>query len=89
MCRSQVAPGRLLKRIHFERSVMTPKTIDHINGLAEQQGKGGLWFCGAYCLNSIPLQENGVRSALNIAERLNVPCPWETECRDKVYKVCT
>eukprot|EP00750_Incisomonas_marina_P025356 INCI5389.3.p1 GENE.INCI5389.3~~INCI5389.3.p1 ORF type:complete len:550 (-),score=71.46 INCI5389.3:175-1824(-) len=83
----QVKKERLLKRIHFERSIMTPTTINHIRGLDEQQGKGGIWYCGAYALNSIPLQENGVRSAVNIAERLGVECPWGEENRSKAYKV--
>lgn len=43
---TKVGPGRLLKKIYFERSIMTPETKQHIDGLARQQGKGGLWFCG-------------------------------------------
>ena len=35
-----------MKTIQFERSIMTPDTKQHIDGLARQQGKGGLWFCG-------------------------------------------
>jgi hypothetical protein len=43
----------------------------------------------AYALNSVPLQENGVRSALYIADQLGVACPWAHEAaRGKAYQVC-
>lgn len=39
------------------------------------QGKGGLWFCGAY--QRYGFHEDGLWSAVNVARKMGVKIPWE------------
>ena len=72
----QLAAGSVIKTVPFTRPVMTTASEGVMRALAGAQGEGGLYFCGAYALFAIPLQENGVRSAVRVAEMLGSPCPW-------------
>jgi len=58
-------------KITFERPIMTHKSLRAVTGLAKCQGKGGLWFCGAWNACRIPLQESGVQSAVQVVRRLS------------------
>jgi hypothetical protein len=40
--------------------------------LATSQGVGHIWFVGAYARYSMPLLENGVKSAMEVSRRLGV-----------------
>jgi predicted NAD/FAD-binding protein len=71
-----LADGSVIKTVPFTRPVMTTASEGVMRALAGAQGEGGLYFCGAYALFAIPLQENGVRSAVRVAEMLGSPCPW-------------
>ena len=46
---------------------------------SQLQGQGHIWYCGAYTLFQIPLQETGVCSALAVAHGLGVQCPWDSK----------
>ena len=54
----------------FERPVLTLESQEGLDLLAKVNGRGGIWFVGAYSLYSMPLLENGVRSAIRVANRL-------------------
>ncbi|KAH9256346.1 hypothetical protein BASA81_005579 [Batrachochytrium salamandrivorans] len=54
----------------FERPVLTLDSMRDLDHLNSKQGQGGLWFVGAYSLYSMPLLENGVRSAIRVANKL-------------------
>jgi len=56
----------------FERPVVTAASVRAMAALQEAQGDGHVWFVGAYSLNSMPLLENGVKSAMMVARHLGV-----------------
>lgn len=60
----------------FERPTMTPKSVAAIARLQALQGKRNIWFCGSYALQAMPLLENGVSSAIGIANALGVEQSW-------------
>ena len=70
-------PELEMKRIVFERPVVKLSTLNAMKQLEELQGRGGIYFCGAYALRAIPLQENGTGCARLIAEKMGIPCGWE------------
>jgi predicted NAD/FAD-binding protein len=54
----------------FERPIMTMDSMQSLDLLAEINGRDGVWFIGAYSLYSMPLLENGARSAIRVANRM-------------------
>lgn len=74
------------KRITFERPVVTMNTLKGMKKLNDLQGKNGVYFCGAYALRAIPLQENGVACARLIAEKMGIECPWISITKDRIAK---
>ena len=56
----------------FERPVVTAASMRAISRLQEAQGHGHVWFVGAYSRYSMPLLENGVKSAMAVARALGV-----------------
>lgn len=74
------------KRITFERPVVTMNTLQGMKELDALQGNNGIYFCGAYALRAIPLQENGVACARLIAEKMGIACPWAEITRERVQQ---
>ena len=70
-------PSLEMKRIIFERPVVKLDTLEAMKKLKKLQGKGGIYFCGAYALRAIPLQENGTACARMVAEIMGIDCPWK------------
>ena len=60
----------------FERPILNSTSARGIAELSRLQGKGGLFFVGAYSLYSMPLLENGVRSACLVAKELGAAASW-------------
>jgi predicted NAD/FAD-binding protein len=56
----------------FDRPVVTKASVAAMRRLAAYQGRGHVWFVGAYSLYSMPLLENGVKSAMTVARALGV-----------------
>jgi len=50
----------------FERPVVTKASVAAMKVLAASQGRGHVWLVGAYVRHSIPLLENGVKSAIEV-----------------------
>jgi predicted NAD/FAD-binding protein len=73
---TDVDPRLLYKTTTMLRPVVTLKSVDAIQDLDKLQGRGGIWYCGAYAMHAIPLQENGVRSAVRVATALGVQPLW-------------
>jgi len=67
-------PDTVKADYEFERPVVTLESVAAMGELAKVQGKGHVWLVGAYSLNSMPLLENGVKSAIDVAARLGVDC---------------
>ena len=51
---------------------MTPASEASMQQLRRAQGDGHIWFVGAYSRYSMPLLENGVTSAMEVARALHV-----------------
>ena len=49
-------PELEMKRIVFERPVVKLSTLNAMKQLEGLQGRGGIYFCGAYALRAMPLQ---------------------------------
>ena len=64
--------GSVLADYSFERPVVTPASEAGMAQLATSQGVGHIWFVGAYARYSMPLLENGVKSAMEVSRRLGV-----------------
>ena len=56
----------------FERPVVTPASAQTMARLDASQGAGRVWTVGAYSRFSMPLLENGVKSAMEVARALGV-----------------
>lgn len=56
----------------FERPVVTPSSEAAMASLATLQGKGRVWFVGAYSRYTMPLLESGVKSAFEVSRSLGV-----------------
>ena len=86
------SPNLEMKRIVFERPVVKLATLKAMEQLEQMQGRGGIYFCGAYALRAIPLQENGTACARLVGEKMGITCPWThlTEVReDRTRKIET
>jgi len=65
-------PSKLIADFSFERPVVTPASQQCMAALHKSQGQGHVWFVGAYSRYSMPLLENGVKSAMEVARALGV-----------------
>ena len=66
------AKASVIADFAFERPVVTKASVKAMAALQESQGRGHVWFVGAYSLNAMPLLENGVKSAMLVARQLGV-----------------
>lgn len=69
-------PSKLLAKAEFWRPVITHEARKAQARLGELQGRGGIWFTGAYVKEGIPLLEAGCTSGLEVASALGGSCPW-------------
>jgi predicted NAD/FAD-binding protein len=74
-------PSTVLCVSSFDRPVMSPSTVKGISLLNPLQGARGIYFCGSYARVAMPLLENGVHSAMEIAHMLGSPAPWARQDR--------
>ena len=81
-----VDPSSLVRTVHFVRPVLTAGSKAQLEALWRGQGCGGVYYCGAYSLFSVPLQESAVKSAVRVAELLGVECGWAAEACDMVRR---
>jgi len=71
------APGTLLADIHFDHPNFTYEAIRAQNALPGLQGVGGVWYAGAWTRHGF--HEDGLLSAVRVAESLGVRLPWGDE----------
>ncbi len=69
-------PDPALVHGHYQYShpLFDKKAIDAQKRLPSIQGKKNLWFCGAWC--GYGFHEDGLRSGLEVAEKLGSMKPW-------------
>ena len=56
----------------FERPVVTFDSAAAMTKLEATQGRGHVWFVGAYSRFSMPLLENGVKSSLEVTATITI-----------------
>lgn len=58
----------------FYHPVYDPLSVAAQSKISALQGQNNTWFCGAY--NGYGFHEDGLVSAVKVAERMGVPAPW-------------
>jgi len=74
------ASEKVVERIEYQHPVFSQAAIDAQKKLDQIQGIDGLWFCGSYCGNGF--HEDGIKSAVEVANRMGVEAPWQTVVSD-------
>ena len=67
------AKGSVICDYTFERPVVTTASHAALDLLQRAQGRGRVWFVGAYSRYTMPLLENGVKSAMETGARALAP----------------
>ncbi|MGE5167521.1 MAG: dehydrogenase, partial [Deltaproteobacteria bacterium] len=70
---AQIAPQKILKRLHYHHPVYTQASVAAQQRKAEIQGTSRTWFAGAYW--GWGFHEDGMRSAVDVANGLGVRWP--------------
>jgi predicted NAD/FAD-binding protein len=71
-------PTDIISEAWFDRPVLSPNTVAHLDQLASIQGVDNVWYCGSYAHPGIPLLESAVSSGLEVASRLaGVALPFD------------
>ena len=65
---TEPAPDALIKTVYFRRAVHTRKSEGHQKAIADLQGKGGVYYAGAYCVFGMGLLEQAATSGRRVAE---------------------
>jgi len=71
----QPDPGKVLATFDYAHPIFDGPAIAAQQRLAQIQGEGGIWLAGAW--GSYGFHEDGLRSALNVANGLGVQAPWQ------------
>ncbi len=73
---ADAAPKNLHHEVTYEHPHFNQKAISAQKSLAHIQGRGGIFYCGAW--TRYGFHEDGILSAVRLAETLQVPVPWIT-----------
>lgn len=71
------AEGSVLQRIDFDHPLFSADAIAAQKRIPEIQGAGGVWFAGAW--QRYGFHEDGLLSAVRVAEALGATLPWGDE----------
>ena len=74
---AEPAEGTVIAEFDYAHPVFDLRAGDAQSRLREIQGRRGLYFCGAW--TGYGFHEDGLRSALAVAERLGIASPWARE----------
>ena len=71
------APPTVLQSASLQRAVVSNQTPELWSQLAElhEEPSRRIWFAGSYAVEGLPLLETGVRSAKQIAQRIQRTAP--------------
>jgi uncharacterized protein len=70
------APEHVLARFEYAHPVMDQSTVRAQQQLSQIQGKGGIWYAGAW--TGYGFHEDGLKSALRVATAFDVAPAWTT-----------
>lgn len=75
---TEIKQQDILASVHFDRPLISFEALDHIDAIkaSMEAEHNRIWFCGSYLGGGIPLLEAGVRSSLQVANKLGVKTPW-------------
>jgi predicted NAD/FAD-binding protein len=68
-------PAKVIAEFDYAHPIFDRAAIAAQQQLANMQGQGGLWFAGAW--GSYGVHEDGLKSALRVANGLDVQAPWQ------------
>lgn len=68
-------PARVIAEFDYDHPVFDAAAITAQHGLDAVQGEGGIWLAGAWA--SYGFHEDGLKSALRVANGLGVRAPWQ------------
>ena len=68
-------PARVLAEFDYAHPIFDGPAIAAQQRLAAVQGEGGIWLAGAW--GSYGFHEDGLKSALRVANGLGVRAPWQ------------
>ncbi|MCG2576987.1 FAD-dependent oxidoreductase [Dechloromonas sp. XY25] len=68
-------PARVIAEFDYAHPIFDGPAIAAQERLAEVQGEGGIWLAGAW--GSYGFHEDGLKSALRVANGLGVKAPWQ------------
>lgn len=72
---SEPAPDKILAEFDYAHPVFDAPAIAAQQRLADVQGENGIWLAGAW--GSYGFHEDGLKSALRVANALGVQAPWQ------------
>lgn len=65
---------KIFAKTNFSHPQFDKAAIEAQSRLHEIQGKGNIWYCGAWC--GYGFHEDGLKSGLDVAEKLGARIPW-------------
>ena len=68
-------PELTFATLEYDHVQYDMKTLRAQRALPAIQGRGGVWYCGAWTAHGF--HEDGLRSGIEVAEKLGAICPWE------------
>jgi hypothetical protein len=75
-----ISPEHVLTSSEFQRPLCSIPSVQLLKPLWSQQGVGGVFVCGSYCMHAMPLLESAVTSALEVTGgMLGAALPWPRE----------
>ena len=70
-------PKNYYDKTFFEHPIFNLESLTAQKRINEIQGQNNTWFCGSYC--GFGFHEDGIQSAIYIANLLNADLPWEND----------
>ncbi|MDR6288472.1 hypothetical protein E9232_000979 [Inquilinus ginsengisoli] len=79
-------PGSVLARIRYDHPVFDHRALAAQAAIGTIQGRGGIWFCGAWC--GYGFHEDGLAAGIAVAEALGARRPWAVEDMSPAAQHC-
>ena len=76
-------PDLILGQYSYSHPVFNQAAIEAQYKLERVQGEDNIWFCGAW--TNYGFHEDGMVSALNIAEKFNIDIPWSKNQKEILH----
>ena len=80
-------PAKVIAEFDYAHPVFDGPAIAAQQRLADVQGEGGIWLAGAW--GSYGFHEDGLKSALRVANGLGVKAPWQGDVVESLRETAT